>query len=305
MKPIAIVGPTATGKTNLSLLLAEHYKTISAETPCVISCDSQLIYQGLDIGTAKPSQEELAKLPHYLIDVATPDQQFNVSNYVKLARPLYDQFLANNLPLMIVGGTGFYLRGLLQPKHITAIQANPRLREQLLEEAQAQPNDYLHNKLMAIDPRRAKEIYVNDHQRLVRALEINLLTGQVVPEVPTDWDEQVTIIGLHYADKNTHEKIMKERITQMVKGGWIDEALSIRNQYGHCPALNSALGYNEMLEVFDNKITLDEAINEVTLRTRQFAKRQMTWFKKIPNIQWYAVDELEPEQIKQTVIESL
>ena len=305
MKPIAIVGPTATGKTNLSLLLAEHIKTISTKVPFVISCDSQLLYEGLDIGTAKPSKDELSQLLHYLIDVAKPTEQFNVSNYVQLARPLYEKYRAENHPFMIVGGTGFYLRGLLQPKHITAIQSSPELRKQILKEAQGQPDNYLHNKLIAIDPSRAQEIYVNDHQRLVRALEINILTGQVVPQVPTDWDEQVTIIGLHYADKTKHEKTMKDRLTQMLKAGWVDEAILIRNQYGHCPALSSALGYTEMLAVYDNKITQDQAIKEVTLRTRQFAKRQMTWFKKIPNIQWYAVDELTPEQIKQSVIESL
>lgn len=295
MKPIAIIGPTASGKTSLSYLIAKQFLP---QTPSIISCDSQLIYRGLDIGTAKPSQEELKQFPHYGVNLVAPDIQFSAADYTKAIRPIYDQLKQDQQPIIIVGGTGFYLRSLLLPEHLPQIARNPEYRTQLLTEAKNQPAEYLYQKLQQLDPSRASAIYSNDTQRILRALEIIQTTGQPVQASPTQWQEDIHLIGLYFKNKETHYELIQQRTQAMFDNGLLAETQKLLETYdGNCFALKNAIGYPEAIEVLHGNITQTEAIESISIQTRQYAKRQMTWFKKIETIQWYAVDDQPIEDI--------
>ena len=296
---ILIVGPTATGKTGLSIQLAE---TLNAE---IISADSQLVYKFLNIGTAKPTNEERQQILHHGIDLVEPTTQYSAGHYADALLPVFEHLVMKNKPVIITGGTGFYIQSLLQPQRLQKIPPNLELRQTLEAAAKNKPDDWLHKQLYHQDPVRAQQLHPKDQRRVIRALEIIQALGTPVPETPTEYFYPVTAIGLAYENKQNQWQNINTRLQSMLAAGFMDEAIAIYKQYGNCPALQTAHGYSNLIDVYEGRCTLADAIEATQVMIRQYSKRQMTWFRKVPNIQWYASDTTSQAKIVGTVLEQI
>lgn len=293
---IAIVGPTATGKTDLGVQLAQ---ALSTE---VISADSQLVYRGLDIGVAKPSMAERCGVPHHMIDVIDPTQQYSAGTYATEARPYLESLWASGKTPILVGGTGFYIKALLQPDHVPAVPTNEPLRAYYHDVVQTHGSAQLHAWLQDKDPIRAQALHPHDTPRLIRALEIIEATGQPVPPTPQTLDESVILIGLTYDDRPAHVHRIEERLNQMMAAGFLEETQQLYQHYGWCPGLTHAHGYPELIAVLEGQRPLDDALKQIAINIRQYSKRQMTWFRRWPQIHWITVDTVsKAEQLDQTL----
>lgn len=290
------MGPTATGKTAIGAQLA---KLLNGE---VISADSQLVYRQFDIGTAKPSKAEKLGVAHHMIDVAEPTEQYAAGRYAKEARPILERLIQDEKPIVIVGGTGFYIRSLLQPAHIPNVPPNPSYRRELADQAKDKSPEWLHQQLQKKDPHRASQIELNDTNRIIRALEIIEAIGGPIPETPRGFAYPVVNIGLHYEDRQQHVQIINSRLNEMLKQGFYEEAVELFQQYGDCPALNTAHGYRHLIQVHQGELSLDEAREAVGIMIRQYSKRQMTWLRSIENIHWYDVASQSKTDIVKDVL---
>lgn len=271
-KLIVILGPTASGKSEIAVKLAKKF---NGE---VISADSRQTYKGMNIGTGKVTKKEMGNIPHYLLDVASPKRRFTVVQYRKLAlKALNKIFKKGKIPILC-GGTGFYIQALIDGIIIPEVKPDWRLRfglEQLTTEE-------LFNKLKKLDPKRAKTIEKKNKRRLIRALEIVIKTKKPVPilkKSPVPYP--VLIIG---TKKGTGTEIMK-RVDKMFKQELENEAKILVKKYGWVPALQT-IGYQEWKEYFEGKTSKKEVKDLIVLHTRQYAKRQITWFKKDKRIHW-------------------
>lgn len=281
----ALVGPTASGKTSLSLALAER---TGAE---LVSMDSMLVYRGLDIGTAKPSPEERARVPHHLIDLVPVGEVFDASRWLAAAREAVEDCRLRDRRALFVGGTGFYLAALLQGL-FEGPAPDPELRAELEARAASAPQE-LHAELLEVDPESAARLHPNDVRRVVRALEVFHQTGSTLTSLQQQWNRASTrvprarLIGLEVPTSRLDERI-RLRVVQMLEEGWIEEACAARASE---PARGAAqaLGYAEVLQLADGELTREEAIDLITLRTRQFARRQRTWYRRFP-IHWLPFD---------------
>jgi len=287
-----IVGSTATGKTALSIALA---KKINAAF--VLSADSQQVYEGLSIGTAKPSIEEQAGVLHYGLDIVPPTQLFSTVQFQQYALPLLSEAFSQGQSVVVSGGTGFYLQGLLQPSQLPSVPPNPVFRTSLA------PVDslLLHAQLQEKDPARASQLEPQDKNRIIRALEIIHATNAPVPTVwqpslleqhlPPEHQPNIHWIGLQPEDKLAHWAKMEQRVAVMLQQGWLSEVETIVKHYGAtCPALQAAIGYPELLGVLEQKQSLEEAQVKININVRQYARRQRTWFKRNPHINWLSAD---------------
>jgi tRNA dimethylallyltransferase len=293
---LAVIGPTATGKTLLGAKLA---KTLHSE---VISVDSQLIYEELAIGVARPTEAEMLGVPHHLIGVLPPIAEFSAGDYVTLARPILDRLLAEQKVPLLVGGTGFYLRALLQPAHLPKAPINPDLRSQFNQRVLDEGPQALYETLRGLDPQRAKELHPNDTARVMRALEIIDFTEKPIPITPTFSQYPLTIVGLTYADRERHLQVIADRLQKMIQAGFLAEVEALYSRYGNCQALQKAHGYPELVDVLEGKRSLESAMAQININIRQYSKRQMTWFRKVPGIQWYFVDEQSIDEVMTSVI---
>ncbi len=300
---IAIVGPTATGKTGLSIALAKHLNTE------IISADSRLVYKGLDIGTAKPTMAERDGVPHHLIDVADPTELFTVADYQTHAQQALQALISQGKTPIVAGGTGFYMRALLSaPNHIATISPNPAFREEMQQFYQQHGQDALFQKLHACDPVRAKQLYPQDINRVIRALEINHITGKPVPQTnihaTDDSPYNVIWLGLTYADRDRHRAIIRQRVDAMLAAGWQDEVAHLDTTYGHhAHALHITHGYPELLATLTQPAPImDTVAADIAQQVAQYARRQRTWFKKLPNIRWFTVDTMTQGDIFSTSI---
>jgi len=279
---IAIVGPTASGKSDLALGVAH---ALGGE---IISADSMQVYRGLDIGTAKPGPEDLALVPHHLIDVADPDQNFSVATFVQLAREAISAIQARGRLPVLAGGTGLYVRATLSDYDFSAPGQDPATRQRLAERAAREGPEQLHQELMQSDPVAAGRINPRDARRIIRALEVLELTGRPISaswgDLPPLYD--ALVVGLRVDRPLLYHRI-DERVRSMVRRGLVDEVRSLVDR-GFTPALVSgqALGYNEMVGYLEGQTTLDEAVSQVMQATRNYAKRQMSWFRREPGIIW-------------------
>ncbi|MFH1826505.1 MAG: tRNA (adenosine(37)-N6)-dimethylallyltransferase MiaA [bacterium] len=277
-KTTIILGPTAVGKTKYAVELA---KEIGGE---IISADSMQVYRGMDIGTAKPTPEERQGIAHHLIDIRNPNEDWTVSDFVEETNKLISK-LANPI---IVGGTGLYLWSLLEGYSFPIAEADPELRKRLEEI----PLPTLYSKLATVDPKAASKINPNDKKRIVRALEVFELTGKPISELQktriTGYpDNRITVrIGLNLPREELYERI-NQRVDQMIEKGLIDEVRGLLAK-GYSKDLKSfqALGYKEVIEYLDNKWNKDKMIEELKKRTRHFARRQLTWFKRFKDVKW-------------------
>lgn len=281
---VVIVGPTAVGKTKLSLTLA---KRLNGE---IISGDSMQVYRYMDIGTAKASLAERAVVPHHLIDIINPDEEYSVVHFQQMATRLIREINQRGKLPFLVGGTGLYIESVTHRFRFAQAEQNPGLREQLKRLAETEGVEALHRRLAIVDPVTAKRLHPNDVKRVIRAIEMYELTGEKM----SDYQERAAqspydlyMIGLTMERSLLYERI-NQRVEQMIADGLVDEVRRLLER-GYDPSLTSlqGLGYKELIPYLQGACTLDEAIEEIKKRTRRFAKRQLTWFRRMPEVHWY------------------
>ena len=274
-----LAGPTACGKTEASLRLAEH---IGAE---IVAMDSMSLYRHMDIGTAKATTKEQARVPHHLIDVINPDEEFSVAEYVAAAADACKDITDRGRVPLFVGGTGLYLRGLLRGV-FEGPPADWEFRKELTAAAETEGPNWLYDKLMAIDPETAKQRHPNDHRRLIRALEVHQVTGEPMSKLMTQQvlpeDQRSRHIYWLSPDRDWLYQRINRRVDLMIAAGLVEEVQSLLAS-DHPPGRTArqALGYAEIIGYLDEKKTLADAIEITKTRTRQFAKRQHTWFRNL------------------------
>ncbi|MGH9607724.1 MAG: tRNA (adenosine(37)-N6)-dimethylallyltransferase MiaA [Terracidiphilus sp.] len=282
LEPLAVIllGPTGSGKTALSLALAERF---AGE---IVSCDSVAVYRGMDVGTAKPTLEERARVPHHLIDVADPNQPFTAGDYSRVARAALGSIVARNRIPIVTGGTGLYLRALTEG----LFAGPPRqegLRARLMLKAQARGGVWLHRVLARLDPASAARIHANDTPKLIRAIEVCLAARRPLSEVLAR-DPLVGFrllrVGLNPPRQELYARLNR-RCAQMFAAGLVEETRGLLTRYGPVKALDS-LGYRQACAVLDGSLTEDAAIVAAQQGHRNYAKRQLTWFRREPEVRW-------------------
>jgi tRNA dimethylallyltransferase len=290
LEPLVVIllGPTGSGKTALSLALAERF---NGE---IVSCDSVAVYHGMELGTAKPTREERARVPHHLIDVATPDKAFTAGEYSRMARAALNQIAARKRMPIVTGGTGLYLRALTEG----LFPGPPRqqaMRDRLLRSLQDRSANWLHRMLSRLDPKSARRIHANDTPKLIRALEILFTTGQTLtdtleagPDLARDPLKGFRLlrIGLNPTRHELYERL-NARCAAMFAAGLVEETGGLLEKYGRVKALDS-LGYRQALAVLAGSLTVEAGIEAAQQGHRNFAKRQMTWFRREPDVHWLA-----------------
>lgn len=278
-----VVGPTATGKTAVGVALAQ---ALAGE---VISADSQLVYQGLDIGTAKPTKAEQQGIPHHMLDRVLPNESYSAGRYQQEANVVLNEILSRGKTPIVVGGTGFYLRGLLESTDLFPnVRPDEMFRSEMHTLADAEGNEALYRRLQAQDPDRADMLHPNDRFRLIRALEIIHQTGRPVPKNPTPrTDLDITWIGLTYEDRDAHRAIIDQRIEAMRAAGWLAEVQTLLQAYGsEAEALQVAHGYPEWVQFLQGSLSEEAALAKIQINIHQYARRQRTWFRRNPKIHW-------------------
>ncbi len=294
IKVAAVVGPTASGKTALGISLA---KELNGE---VISADSMQIYKGMDIATAKPSQEEMQGIPHHLIGFLDRGTSFSVADYVELAgKAIADVHSRGKLPV-IVGGTGLYISSLLENVKFADIKSDEELRRKLEAQAVLNGNEYLFKKLEACDPETAAELHPNNLVRVIRALEVFELTGKKLSEFRAESKMEETpydpvIIGLACKDRQKLYDRINRRVDMMLEAGLVNEARLVYES-GNIKTAGNAIGYKELIPYFENECTLEECIGKIKQETRRYAKRQLTWFRRNAEIHWVLLDEFDDRE---------
>ncbi len=290
-KMIAVVGPTASGKTDLAIRLAKKY---DGE---IVSADSMQIYKGMEIASAKPTEEEMQGVPHHLMSFISPSDTFSVSDYVKLASEAIDDILSRGKLPILCGGSGLYIRSLIDNITFAPDVPDEKLREELNERYEKEGGEVLLKELEEFDPESAEKFSPNDGKRIIRAIEIYRSTGITMSEQislsklePSPYD--VTAIGLTFADRQHLYDRINTRVDEMLKRGLIEEA---ENFYSSEKSVTSsaAIGYKELKPYLDGRITLEAAAEKLKMESRRYAKRQITWFKRDEYINWIEVDECE------------
>lgn len=291
MKPkvIVIVGPTASGKTSASIKLA---KLINGE---IISADSMQIYKEMTIGTAKPTIEEQEGIPHYLIDVVSPEETFNVTKYKELAEMAIEEILKKGKTPIIVGGTGLYVSTLINGIEFAEVGEDLVYREEMTKLAEEKSAEYIHNMLRKIDPDAADAIEVNNIRRVIRALEIYKLTGKTKTQLDKESRKEVKYDYKVYGIETPREELYNRinvRVDKMFEDGLLEEVNAINTKYKISSTAIQGLGYKEVIEYIDGKVSYEEMVEKLKMETRRYAKRQLTWFRREEKIVWYRLDEI-------------
>lgn len=278
-----IIGPTGVGKTALAIALAE---TLGAE---IVNADSRQVYRGMDLGTAKPSSAELCRVTHHLVDIRTPDQALDAAEFSRLAREKIEEIVARARPVLIVGGSGLYLRAL-RSGIFTGPPASHTLRAELVQFATRNGTAALHTRLSANDPAAATRISPGDLKRIIRALEVFQLTGMPISEHHgghrfAACPYNTLTIGVTIPRDQLYA-LIDRRFDSMVEGGLIDEVRRLVSEFGAAGMLESTIGYREIAAYLDGKLDLASAIERAKRESRRLAKRQMTWFRAEPGIIW-------------------
>ena len=284
-KVIVIVGPTASGKTSLSIELA---KKINGE---IVSCDSMQIYKDMNIGSAKPTQEEMQGIKHYLIDVVSPNERFSVAEYKKQAEKAIEEILSKGKVPIVIGGTGLYADSLIYGIEYQEIEFDEKYRKAL--EIQAQTDDgleMLYNQAKRIDEEAIKKISENDKKRIIRVLEIYHQTGKTKTELEAEsrknevkYDYKVFAINM---DRQVLYDRINRRVDIMIENGLIQEVENLLKKYKQFPTAMQGLGYKEVVQYFNKELTKEEMIDKIKQETRRYAKRQLTWFRKNKETIW-------------------
>ncbi len=280
---IVLVGPTAVGKTELALALAER---LNGE---IVSADSRLFYRGMDIGTAKPTREERARVPHHLIDVTDPDETWSLAVFQQEARKAIEGIQSRGKLPLLVGGTGQYVRAVIQGWSVPAVEPDPRLRGELEKLAQAWGKEWLFERLQSLDPEAAANIDLRNVRRVVRALEVILTTGRKfsAQRIQGEGRYHTLMIGLKRPRQELYGRI-DARIEAMFQAGLLEEVRGLLAR-GYGPELPSmsGIGYRECVQVLQGQTTIEEAKTQMRRLTRAFVRRQANWFKETdPEIHW-------------------
>lgn len=286
---VVIVGPTAAGKTEVAIEMA---KILHGE---VISADSMQVYRGMDIGTAKPTLAEMQGIPHHLIDVVDPDEEYSVAMFQRDAEQLIEDITARgNLPFL-VGGTGLYVRAVIDHYDFTPAARDEKLRKQLMEEAARLGPMAMHQRLAAVDPVTAARLHPNDTRRVIRALEVYHLTGKSINEY--QYNDQISqpkyrlfMFGLTM-DRQLLYRRIEQRVDLMLAQGLVQEVRQLLQKYSKLGTALQGLGYKEIIAYLNGECTLDEAVEILKRNTRRFAKRQLTWFRADKRIEWIELAE--------------
>ena len=302
---VVIVGPTAVGKTSVAIELISQ---IGGE---IVSADSMAVYKDMDIGTAKPSDEEQAKARFHLIDVADPNKPFNVGEFQRLAQDAINDIIKRNPPAVVVGGSGLYVRAAIDGLDSSIPAQNEKLRLKLVEEARVYGNEHVYKRLLDVDPKSAERIHPNNLKRVIRALEIYELTGSPASDL-FEVDSKRTakypdarFFGLTIDRKALYARI-EERIDIMISAGLVGEVASLL-EHGADLTLPSmqGLGYKEIAAYLQGDYSMEDAIDLLKKNTRRFAKRQYTWFKADQRVEWIDVDGRTAKEVSQLIKESL
>lgn len=277
---VALSGPTACGKTRLGVLLARKF---DGE---VVSCDSMQLYRGMTVGTAAPTAEEMEGVPHYMVGVAEPEERYSVARFVREAEPCVEDILRRGKLPILVGGTGLYMDALIRGGGFAAGDASGEVRRQLYTRLEREGLAALYRELAAVDAEAAARLHPHDEKRILRALEVYGETGSTISAHNAGTRERAdryrpVRIALAYADRQEMKRRIDRRVEAMAEQGLLEEveALAARGLDRSATAWQ-AIGYKEFLRVYDGEATVEEALEEVKLRTRQYAKRQLTWLRR-------------------------
>ena len=297
-EPLAVLllGPTGSGKTALSLELGERF---AGE---IVSCDSVAVYRGMDLGTAKPTPEERARLPHHLIDVANPDQPFTAGEYSRQARAALREIAGRGRLPIVTGGTGLYLRALTEGL-FAGPERQEELRQRLHRSAQKRGSAWLHRLLRRLDPSSAERIHANDTPKLIRAIEVCLTARKPLSQVLDNQQEardpltgfRLLRIGLNPPRQALYDRLNR-RCADIFAAGLVEETRGLLVRYGPVKALDS-LGYRQAASVLSSELSLPHAVAAAQQGHRNYAKRQLTWFRREPDVHWFEAFGDEPETL--------
>ena len=282
---ICIAGPTASGKSALAVELAKEYHGE------VVSCDSMQVYRRMDIGTAKPTREEMQGIPHHMIDVAEPDEDFSVSRYCRLATPIVDDIVSRGKTAIIVGGTGLYMDSLIRGNDFAPFPSTGQ-RERLEAQADTAGMDAMLEWLRSVDPEAAARLHPSDRKRIIRALEVYLETGETItahnrrtqtlpPRYAPLW------LGVDFAERAELYRSIEQRVDRMLELGLVEEIKDLlASGVPETTTSMQAIGYKEFVSALDCRCTIEEATADVKQASRHYAKRQLTWFRRNREINW-------------------
>lgn len=285
-KVAVIIGPTAVGKTKLSIDLA---KALNGE---IISGDSMQIYRTMDIGTAKVTKEEMDGIPHYMIDIKDPEDSFSVAEFQERVRKHIREITERGKLPIVVGGTGLYIQSVLFDYQFTDDAGDATYREQMEKLALERGVEYVHEKLQEVDPKSAERIHANNVRRVIRALEIFHTTGEKMSDQlekqENDLLYDVSLIGLTMDREMLYDRI-NLRVDIMMEQGLLEEVEGLYNRgIRDCQSIQ-AIGYKEIYDYFENRVSLEEAVSQLKTNSRRYAKRQLTWFRNKMDVTWFDV----------------
>ena len=302
-KVIVICGPTASGKTALSIELA---KKINGE---IVSCDSMQIYKEMDIGTAKPTLEEMQGIKHYMIGIISPNERYSVADYKKDAKKAIREILNKGKVPIVVGGTGLYIDSLIYEIEYQDIEFDKEYREHLEKEVKEKGIEELYNEAKEIDPQAIEKISKNDKKRILRILEIYHATGENKTEQERksrqkEVEYDYKVYALNMDREKLYDRINK-RVDKMIEEGLIQEVEKIYKKYNDFPTAMQGLGYKEVVEYLEGKLTKEEMIEKIKQETRRYAKRQLTWFRKNKQTIWLDVGKNTIQNNIEIILEGL
>lgn len=301
---VVIAGPTAIGKSKIAIMVA---KEINGE---IISADSMQIYKGMDIGTAKPTKEQRELVKHHLIDIKNPDEPFDVNTYQYLVRNAITEIKNRKKVPVLTGGTGLYIRAILKPLKFPPKDLSGKIRKELENTAKTKGAAFLFGELRKHDPVASQKIEATDKRRIIRALEVIKITGKPFSTAYHDWKARESAFKYMMFCLRAPREILYDKINQrvdaMLKQGLIEEVESLTNK-GFRKALTAgqAIGYKEIIRYLDGEISLDKAAENIKTTTRNYAKRQMTWFRSEPKVVWIEVDKNDAWQAAASIVDKI
>ncbi|MCI6858350.1 MAG: tRNA (adenosine(37)-N6)-dimethylallyltransferase MiaA [Eubacterium sp.] len=292
---IVLTGPTAAGKTSLSLRLA---KKIGGE---IISADSMQVYKKMDIGTAKIRPEQMEDIPHYMVDILDPSEEFNVVIFVDMAKKAMEKIYGNGHIPILVGGTGFYIQALLYDIDFSQHEQSEEYRKELTQLAAKKGENYLHDMLIKVDPEYAANVHFHNVKKVIRALEFYKETGQKLSEHNKQQRKKESPYNFAYFvlyhDREVLYDRIDRRVDQMMEDGLLEEVEGlVREGYTKNLVSMQGLGYKEFFPYFSGKASLEETVEKIKKDTRHFAKRQLTWFRREKEVIWFNKNEYEQEE---------
>ncbi|MBY6932241.1 tRNA (adenosine(37)-N6)-dimethylallyltransferase MiaA [Clostridium botulinum] len=303
-KILVLGGPTAVGKTELSIKLAEK---LNGE---IISADSMQIYKNMDIGSAKVTKEEMRDINHHMIDIVSPEEEFSVADFKNIGEKAIKEIIAKEKLPMIVGGTGLYINSLTCNVTFTESEKDDEYRTYLESLAEANGNNYVHEMLKEIDEISYRDIHPNNRKRVIRALEVFKISGKPFSSYNVGDDFYKTDYDVFYyvltMDREKLYNRINRRVDIMIENGLIDECIELK-KLGYTSSMQSmqGIGYKEILYYLDKKISLDEAVNLIKQGSRNYAKRQLTWFRRDPRCTFLDKDVLSDEEILSKIIDDI